>query len=770
MVRRAIPFLVFAILASILLWPLAEGRVLVPASMLGKMPPWVSATDAHWNALTWDGIAYFYPARHLLGAALRLGELPLWNPHQMCGMPFLASPQSAVLYPPNWIFGLMPTDLAFGLLAWIHLFAAGSFTYLFLRKLGLVSAASVFGGSAFMLSGWSIAWLHLPVFLSSGIWLPLTLLLITVAHERRSALHAALAGGTIALSLFGGHPQIWAYLLMASGLYWVYLAITGRRTARPLQSLALVALTFAVGFLLAAPQLLPTMELASLSHRGGSAPTIDGFRAYNSLAMPVRNLIGFLVPDFCGNPAKGNFWGFGEYTEFCGYVGLLPLLLLPSAFIGRGRGNAAFFAMLALLALLMASGTVVNRLFYFGIPGFSSSGSPARIIFLYTFAVTVLGSIGFDRLSGLKAKHAVGVSLGSAGGLVAVGSALFVVNAVFVAEMASVSASDLLASAYAPVMTALAFLALGLVAMLLGASGRLKNSVTGGILVGLLAVDLLVFGSGYNIFSAREDVYPVFETAETLRDAGGARIMPLNDEWRLRQFPSAVLPPNAATVYYLYDVQGYDSLYPVRYKRLLDAAAGRDSSPPENGNMVFARNPDSQVWDLLGVRYSVSPDGDVRENRSALPRAFVVHQVRRVSDADALELLANGGIDLRSTALVEEELSLGGSERSGSSSALIRGYTNNRVFINVNNPDAPGLLVLTDQFYPGWTARIGRRVLPVMRVDYCFRGVLIPRGSHQVVFSFEPQSHVNGLRLASLGGLTLLGLLIRSVRRRGDRR
>ncbi len=467
MARRSVPFVVFVILAAILLWPLATGKVLLPASMLGRMLPWNASGDfavrnVHWDALTWDGIAYFYPARALLSRGL--GELPLWNPYQMCGVPFLASPQSAVLYPPNWLFALLPVDITFGLLAFLHLFAAGSFTYLFLRKIGLGAIAATFGGVAFMLSGWTVTWLELPVLLASGVWLPLTLYLSTLAWERRSALHASLAGGTIALSLLGGHPQIWLYGLMATCLYWVYLATTARKGGRgsvraahhdlnedlprgsdgasPSLALGLALLVFAVGFLLAAPQLLPTMELASLSHRGNGAPTAEGYHAYSALSVPAGNLIRLLVPDFYGNPTQGNYWGTGEYAEFCGYLGMLPLLLLPFAFKGNGRRNALFFASILALSLLMVTGTGINRLFYFLVPGFSRSGSPARALYLYTFAVTVLGAIGLDRLIALRDKVSGRICLGSAAGLLIVGLILFFVNVSSVQGIAPISGTD----------------------------------------------------------------------------------------------------------------------------------------------------------------------------------------------------------------------------------------------------------------------------------------------------------------------------------------
>ncbi|MCX6374951.1 MAG: hypothetical protein NTU88_02730, partial [Armatimonadetes bacterium] len=79
MIRRLAPLIVFAILACILLWPvLFGGRVLLPGGMLQKMSPWNASAsevgEAHWNALTWDSIAFFYPSRALLGRAVRSGE------------------------------------------------------------------------------------------------------------------------------------------------------------------------------------------------------------------------------------------------------------------------------------------------------------------------------------------------------------------------------------------------------------------------------------------------------------------------------------------------------------------------------------------------------------------------------------------------------------------------------------------------------------------------------------------------------------------------
>ena len=85
----------------------------------------------------WDGVAEFYPWRLFAAQTLRAGWLPLWNPHQFCGTPFVANSQSAVFYPFNLLFVLLPVVRAFGVSVLVHLTLTGWFMYGFLRSPGL---------------------------------------------------------------------------------------------------------------------------------------------------------------------------------------------------------------------------------------------------------------------------------------------------------------------------------------------------------------------------------------------------------------------------------------------------------------------------------------------------------------------------------------------------------------------------------------------------------------------------------------------------------
>ena len=75
---------------------------------------------------------------HLLHAVLGLphghaaaGHLPLWNPYLFLGVPFLANPQAAVLYPLHWPSGWLPPDQALVWSALLHVWLAAGFTYVF---------------------------------------------------------------------------------------------------------------------------------------------------------------------------------------------------------------------------------------------------------------------------------------------------------------------------------------------------------------------------------------------------------------------------------------------------------------------------------------------------------------------------------------------------------------------------------------------------------------------------------------------------------------
>lgn len=650
--RRLAPVLVLLLLPLTLLHrPLLHGEAFVPADLLGYVAPFQGPPGATpksaWNVLRYDGITQFYPWRLQAARAVRAGRVPLWNPYQFGfagGTPLLANSQSAPLYPPNVLFYLLgPRHVwaAFGLSAALHLLIAATGMYRFLRgviRVGRLPA--LLGATTWTLSGPVVTWLALPTFLGVSCWLPWLLLLVRRAHERagtRDGRLAALGAGTVAGTLLlAGHLQVAFYCLLAAGAYAAWLGVRGWRAerVRPVRWLAAVAGAGALAACLCAPQLLPTLELSRVSHRTGGASEA-GYAAYSDTALPARNLVTLLAPGFFGDPNAGTYWNLvGQtrspvnYAELALYVGVAPLLLAAYALALPGWRRASdlfledrpFFAALALLALLMALGTTVNRVFYFGVPGFAQTGSPARSLLLLAFSLSLLAGMGLEALLRVSATNAQR----RRASLIAVAGPLFVVAAG--ASLAARFAGEdypagtfatLVAPALPGMLKAGALLVAGAGMLWLLAARRMTERARGlaaAALVALAAGDLLAWGVNYNPSAAPGAVYPETPGIRWLQaNAPNALIAPLNRDWSLGGLGNdaprfAALPPNALTVYGLHDVAGYDSLFPGAYKRRVrDAGGGEDPSPPENGNLVFIKRAETAL--RLGARYLVTAPG-----------------------------------------------------------------------------------------------------------------------------------------------------------------
>src|SRR5262249_45019358 len=149
---------------------------------------------------------------------VRAGRLPLWNPYQLSGMPFIANDESAFFYPLQLLGLLLPLSagLQFSLVAGTVVVGLGMYQYL--RTIGLRRPVACFGGVTFMLSGFFVVWLGYPQ-AASATWLPWILLCCERLLQRRGHQLRWIAGLalTVAFCLFAGHIQVGLQVLMAAG-------------------------------------------------------------------------------------------------------------------------------------------------------------------------------------------------------------------------------------------------------------------------------------------------------------------------------------------------------------------------------------------------------------------------------------------------------------------------------------------------------------------------------------------------------------------------
>jgi hypothetical protein len=224
-------------------------------------------------------------------------------------------------------------------------------------------------------------------------------------------------------------------------------------------------------------------------------------------------------------------------------------------------------------------------------------------------------------------------------------------------------------------------------------------------------------------------------------------------------------------VYGLHSVNGYDPFIPATVAGLLTAFQPDVLAWATFGNKVppleLGRS-EPPILDLLGVRRIVTPPGvispgtqdvtspgrvSIFDQPGAFPAAFVATCWALTPDAAVLPALAAmGDAELRSTVTVAPGPGVPGASattcRPGPA-ARFRADGPEHVVVSVP-ASGGGIAVLADQWYPGWTATLDGRDVPILRVDAALRGVAIGPGPHRIDFRYLPRWPLLGLGVTAL--------------------
>ncbi len=341
-----------------------------------------------------DDVLYYLPARTFFAESLAAGQWPLLNPWNGLGRPFLADPQTALFYPPTWLFALLPARTAYAASLWLHYTLALLGMYRLLRVNGIERRAALFGGIAFAFSGFLLAHrAHLTI-QHAAAWTPWVLWRLQRLTHGFSAARLTTAALLAALQCHAGHVQIAALTALGSLAYLV--AWRGR--ALPALR-AWLAAWLACGGLYAV-QLLPSWYYLQECTRASRAFWMFVENSWNPLS-----LVSLLFPMFFGQRTPNFFaqayWGPSHQCEQFAYPGLVVLILALATLRGAWRADPLRRAAVALLLLggLTALGQFgpVAPLLYC-IPGANIFRVPARAVLLVNLALPLLAASALNDL------------------------------------------------------------------------------------------------------------------------------------------------------------------------------------------------------------------------------------------------------------------------------------------------------------------------------------------------------------------------------------
>lgn len=685
-----------------------------------------------------------YQAQRILS-----GHIPLWNPFNYAGHPFLADTQAAVFYPPRlitiFVSRWLPNGFDYSALqgeAIAHFWLASLFMYLYARTIngskiaGLVSAITIsYGG---FLTGYPPLQLAI---LETGIWLPLGLLGIYKATidqtpPLRILAWLTMSGLVMGISLLAGHPQtslFMAYLLIAYTLY--------RGVSEHLRWYCIflaVGYVLSLGFGIAAVQLLPGIEYARLTTRAsiGIEQLANGF--------PFSDIITAILPNTL------SLWSPL-------YNGIAPVILAAIAFWENVR-SARFWGITALISLGLSFGgaTILFTLAYLIIPGFTLFREQERFAYIIAYSVAILAGLGTSGL--LTGRVLLNEPLSKAMRLLAFGawsltSLLFITSRLLPTPDLdkSLSASSLFA-----------IIATASWIVFARSASKVRRLWWPAALIILIVFDLFTVTMHTNWqpipASSRRlttDLVPV-----ALEDKGLFRV-----DGRLG------LGANYGTMVGLQDIRGISPL-------VLSTMDAYLKLPQYRVNQILAVKYVFTDWEQLevpsNIRAQVNQSGQVwylHEISDPFPRAWMTYKVMDTHDrGQALGWLSDPSFDPRKVVILSKQpdLELPLQEPQDSEVNVVT-YAPEYIKLAVNTP-SDGVLVLSEMNYPGWVTTVNGQPTPIWEADAGLRGLPLRAGHYSIVFQYRPLSFTIGALISLLsfaGSIAVIGYGI--VRSRWDR-
>ncbi len=389
-------------------WVLAAaGAVLAPAlshgPYLGSFD-WVSRFGLSSNPAvvihdrqTFDQIAEFIPWTKLAWTQVHHGQLPLWNPYSVLGMPLAFNWQAGTFSIPVVLGYLFPVSLAYTVQVVTTLVIGGIGVYVLGRVLGLSVVGCAMAATVFELSGPFFGWLGWPI-ASVMSWLGwLCAAVVLVVRGRRRVRAVVFLAVAVACAVYEGQPDTLVLLGCAVLVFLVALLVL--RTARlkgsgPIRRPALDAvLGVGAGAALSAPLLLPGVQLISGTVRTGKDL---------SQAVSAPSIMLTLFQGFDGLPVTGSgYFGSGYYTKAVVYVGVIAVVLGAVAIVAAVKHRCRRPEVYAFGILAVAMAAVVYlpivESFLDGLP-LVGSVLWRRATIPMAFALAVLAGLGADVL------------------------------------------------------------------------------------------------------------------------------------------------------------------------------------------------------------------------------------------------------------------------------------------------------------------------------------------------------------------------------------
>ena len=723
------------LLTGVFFWPvIGQGKVALPGDVLvGMYFPWLSSKWGYEvgvpvkNPMLSDPISQNFVWKSLVAAAYKRGELPLWNSYSYAGYPLMANFHSGAFNPFNWFMVWWGNVNGWNLLIMAGQLAAAMAMYVFLFKQKMSMWAAVAGAVTYAYCGFAVVWMELASGVQAMVWVPVLLLASELAMENNKWWRW-LVPASAALLVFSGQYQVMIYGLIVVTAYVMFLGWRNKNWGRVIE----YGVFLIPGLMMGMVQILPTLELSNLSVRFFEEYIVG--QRWGLL--PIGQLVTLVAPDFFGNPATGNHWGFWQYFDTVAYAGVVATIaMLAAGWYLRKIGKIGFFWWVAIISLVIGTDTFFGELIYkYKVPVLAT-GAAGRVFWLWGLGSSVMVGWFVDKLKEIDWRNGLRIiGYPTVGFLMMVGLVLGLGKWMGpdVQPVTTVK-TNLMVSVRNSVLP-LGFLGVVGVAIVLR-----KYKAAKILLCGLVVADLFRFGWKFTPFVDRGLVFPVDETIQFLVEKNQKEV------FRVERERGEILPPNTWAYYGLSSTSGYDPLAVYGYSKVFSETINGGGA--QATRYTELERYDSEALGFWNVKYLLAVK---RDEKGRIPGEILSYKIdpkswKKVFETQNVAVLENQNVQPR--------------VRSRDGETVIETIQSGQVVVNYKNTKE---VELAESYYPGWMGCEEETCQAAIKSEAGTMRFSTLGDAGRLEMEYKPKSVETGLALGLLGlGIWVIGVTVR---------
>lgn len=763
-----------------------------------------------------DGTLILHPLRQLFAK----GEV-YWTRKIFCGFPIFAEPHFALFYPLNWfLFKILPTEIALSYLVTIEFLVAAFFIYLFAQLVGLEGTSAFIPTVTFSLLGFLPSYLGNSTVIHSSVWLPAVFYFLELSLQKKRLIFPIFSSFFLTFQIVAGFPQMAFVTILGTCVYYFFRVFQDKKGDRKeklrLSAFFLVFLLFTFG--LAAIQIIPTYELTKFSARESGLT----FAKATEGSWSPANLLTFLFPYFFkGLPSqigvaglnylgilpfalvffslfKRNskqakaLWTLTAFAIFLalGYFNpLYRLIYLLPGFI-TFRAPSRFF-LLAQFSLSILAG--FGFAFFLEKSGLNQVKKVLKvlitciiIIFLLLLTSSLFLSLARPWLIDYGKNYVKAKFYGQP-------EHPYPLEHYYQRLERFYNQILLTLNPASPRIHGPAILIFSAFLLLwFKTKGRIKRDMFEKLALSLLLADVMIFFIQGNliptidrkVFLKKPDAYKVFKSDKALfriysypqweyRESKIAEAVNKGDYLLPFQFTKETFQPNLNILNNQDSINGYLGLYPARISRLINLWEMEGNlSDKERLSLLSQRY--LKLLGLLNVKYILANDtfssenleqvylggkATVYRNKFWMPRFFLVPEYQIAREDEIFKKTTSPDFQAQKVVYLEEDPKLKNFQPFKKTRLQLVKYSDNQIKLKAYL-DGNGFLFISQNFYPGWLAKINGKETPIYRANYAFQAVPLGQGKNLIDLRFQPTSLKTGTAISVLSLIAAIAVIL----------